>query len=95
MNKVTFLGEECNVMISRFASTDRIALYLEDSMGCPMTRISVNMPDAEMADDETAIKNHSENEGILQILIDAGIVSEPVRYIKGGWVEFPVCKVLV
>lgn len=43
---------------------------------------------------EIAIKNYSENEGIMQLLLDAGIVARPHRYIKSGFVEFPICEFL-
>jgi len=44
-----------------------------------------------LKDNEVAIKNYSENEGILQVLIDAGIISEPKRIIQSGFVAIHVC----
>ncbi|QLF83384.1 hypothetical protein SEA_NICEHOUSE_168 [Rhodococcus phage NiceHouse] len=41
------------------------------------------------------IKNWSENEGVLECLIDQGIISEPIRIHQSGFVEVPECKLLV
>lgn len=46
-------------------------------------------------DEHVVIKNYSENEGVLQALIDAKVVSEPVLVYTQGHVEFPICKLLV
>lgn len=42
--------------------------------------------------DEYAIKDWSENEGMLDLLVDAGIVDPPHRYITSGYVLVPVCR---
>jgi hypothetical protein len=39
-----------------------------------------------------AIKNYSENEGMLPALVSAGVVSKPINYISSGFVTIPVCK---
>lgn len=41
-----------------------------------------------------AIKDYSENSGMLQTLVDAKIVAEPSYYVPAGFVEIPVCEVL-
>lgn len=43
---------------------------------------------------EVAIKNYSENEGILDDLIKEGIVAKPHRKIRSGFVEIPICRLL-
>lgn len=44
--------------------------------------------------DEVAIKDYSENEGVLDWLIKNNIVEKPHRYIPSGFVVFPVCKLV-
>ena len=44
--------------------------------------------------DEVAIKDYSENEGVLQSLIAAKVVSEPIRFRNQGFVRIPICKLL-
>ncbi len=59
-----------------------------------MTVASVNLPYEHIESGEVAIKNYSENEGVLQALIAAKIISEPVRFIATGFVQIPVCKLI-
>ena len=56
---------------------------------------SVNIPEEKIGKDEIIIKNYSENEGILDILIKANIISKPIRMVETGYVEVPVCKLLI
>ena len=58
----------------------RIQLY--DVMdGMPYATATVAV-DVKLAEDEVAIKNYSENEGVLDSLIKAGVVSHPHLYIS-------------
>lgn len=41
-----------------------------------------------------AIKNYSENEGMLEALIAAGLVKAPVDWIRSGFVAIPVCPLV-
>ena len=56
--------------------------------------VSIN-PSEVLEKGYVAIKNWSENEGILNILIREGVVSTPSHFIKSGFVDIPVCKLLV
>jgi len=42
---------------------------------------------------EVAIKNYSENEGVLNFLMEEGIISSPLRYYKSGYVNIEICKI--
>jgi hypothetical protein len=44
-----------------------------------------------LAPDEVAIKDYSENEGMLETLLEAHIVKLPHRYVLSGYVDIPVC----
>ena len=43
--------------------------------------------------DEIAIKNYSENENILDTLLEAEVIHYPHRYISQGFVRIPICKI--
>lgn len=73
----------------------RTALAAKDMRGLPFAKFSSNLPDHTMEEGEIAIKNYSENEGVLEELVRLEIVSPPHRTIEQGYVEFPVCKLLV
>ena len=56
--------------------------------------VSVN-PSETLEKGYVAIKNWSENKGILNTLVRKGIVSVPNYFIKSGFVDIPICKLLV
>ena len=56
--------------------------------------VSTN-PNTELEKGFVAIKNWSENEGILNVLIREGIISTPSYFIKSGFVDIPVSKLLI
>lgn len=62
--------------------------------GCPVMMATVNLPEAVINDDEVIIKNYSENEGVLEFLIENGIVSKPLRTVSSGWVTCPIVRFL-
>ena len=58
--------------------------------GCPFATATVNLPG--LTKDEVAIKNYSENEGVLSFLLENNIVELPHRFIASGFVNIPVCR---
>jgi hypothetical protein len=57
---------------------------------CPYMTCTVYLKG--LAKDEVAIKNYSENEGVLSLLVKEGVVLAPHRYELSGYVKIPVCK---
>ena len=51
---------------------------------------TVNLPG--LTEGEVAIKNYSENEGVLYFLLENNIVEQPHRWINSGFVNIPVCR---
>ena len=79
-----------------FYGNNRTAIELIDSEeGDVIAVCSINLVDEDLQDDEIAIKDYAENKGMLKALIDASVVSEPIRFVKMGYVEIPICKLLV
>ena len=94
--RVEFRGWACRVERASYGGTDRIALPLyavED--GSPVAVATVNLPELALAADEVAIKDYSENEGILALLIAAGVVSPPQYQVRSGYVTLHVCRCLI
>ena len=56
---------------------------------------SVNLPEEDMLPNEIAINNDGLCKGVLPALIEAGIVSQQIRSIRSGFVDFPVCELLI
>lgn len=69
--------------------------YNEGSKEWEVTLIATTKLDYYTKDDEVLIKNYSENSGILEWLIINGIVSKPLAVIETGYVQIPLCKVLI
>ena len=85
----------CNINFKQY-SNERIAIQLtEVGTNEPILTATVNLPQVELKQDEIAIKNYSENEGIAEVLYKAGIISLPLRYVQSGFVQIPICNLLI
>jgi len=94
--KVKFLEYESKIKIGKYKTEDQTSISLIDTEdGEPVAIATVCIPKVKVNPGEVIIKNYSENEGILYVLIEAGIISEPKRYIKTGYVDCPVCDLLI
>ena len=92
MQKVKFKTWDCVVAYAKYGN-DRVAIQLlQADNNEPIAVASVNLPDHRMEADEIAIKDYSENEGMLEALMKAKVVSAPLRYIESGFVTIPVCQ---
>lgn len=93
--KVKFKEWDCLVRKQQYAATGGVALELIDAEDFePIAMATVCVPDVPIHEDQVFIKDYSENEGILQALIDAGVVSQPLEWIEQGFVRLPLCKLL-
>lgn len=90
---VTINGEGLKLFRSTYNNNGRVALELYDDEG-PYATASVNVDD-DIPEDHIAIKNYSENEGVLDALVAAGVVERPSFFVESGWVQIPVCKLLI
>jgi len=91
---IEFLGYKCEVHKAEYGNK-RTALQLVDEDGMPMCMASVNLPDVPLADGFIFIKDYSENTGVLAALIKGGIVEDTGGTARSGFVEVPVCKLLI
>ena len=58
----------------------------------PYMTVTCNFPDADREPEELFIKNWSGNEGILEAMIEWGLLEKPERWFTSGFVEVPVCR---
>ena len=94
MNNVKFKTWDCVVAFAMYGNK-RTAIQLFDAETHePIATASVNLINEPMEADEIAIKDYSENEGMLDALVKAGVVSTPLRFVESGWVSIPVCHLL-
>ena len=63
--------------------------YASNGQSYKVASVAIDQP---LQSDEVAIKNYSENEGILKSLLKARIVAPPHRFVSSGFVQIPICK---
>lgn len=92
---VNFKEWVCNVIFTEYHNNSRVAILLVDSTTGEQVATATLNTDADLKNDEVIIKDYSENTGMLQALMDAGIISAPIGIFQTGYVRSPVCKLLV
>ena len=70
----------------------RIQLY-DSKDGTPYATATTSIQE-DLESGEVAIKDWSENEGILDFLVQNKIVKEPHRFVKSGYVKIPICELI-
>jgi len=93
MYTVRFRGKDYPLTKGRY-SNGRVALVLGRTHRDGWLA-TVNIPDFPLKPSEVFIKNYSENEGILEALIEAGIVSHPIDYVQSNYVIIPYCQLMI
>jgi hypothetical protein len=89
---IRFWGTNCTLKINRYVEGNRIALSLVDEDGMPMGMATVNLPDIPIPKDCAFIKDYSENEGLVEALTSAGIITEQVGEVRSGHVMIGLYK---
>lgn len=74
-------------------SNGRTAIVAMDEDGCMAFTATVNLPEYQIPDNYAFIKDYSENEGVLNFLVENNIVEEVVGYVPSGYVTIPLCKI--
>lgn len=93
MKIVRFKDWDCYLQLGQY-SNGRVAIQLTQiETHEPVAVATLNLPGVNLEDNETLVKDYSENEGMLKTLMDAGIVSEPKEWIATGFVEVARCDV--
>lgn len=93
--RIEYKGEDLEVLIDKYAADESApAIQLVDEDGFPYATATVYLEDYDYEPGEVTIKNYSENEGILDVLVENGIVSKMKMLIPSGFVWVPVCDLL-
>ena len=93
--KARYVDELCNVVIQRVCG--HLNLKLTDVDGMPVARVSFFDPGVNLEENEILAKDWSENEGIVEALIEAGVLEDTgarVMYAYGQLLG-RVCKVKI
>ena len=82
------------VDIAKYQNGQTAIKLFDVADGFPYATASLAI-DGVLQPDEVAIKNYSENEGVLHSLISAKVVAKPHRFKNQGYVQVPICKLLI
>lgn len=83
---------DCNFVTSRYCDNDNLYLGVVSETEGDICTCSVNTP-RKLDDDRIAVKNYSENAGMVERLVGLGIIEEKADdYIPSGFVLIPVHK---
>lgn len=83
---------DCYFIVRRYADTNNLAIIIQSIHEGVITRVTTN-PTCSLSDEYIAVKNYSENEGMVEFLISMNIITElPVFTIPSGFVEIPVYR---
>lgn len=96
MTKVKFKQWNCIAEFSRYVDNDRISIRLtEEETAEPIATASVNLTFIKgMTDNEIAIKDYVENEGMVKALKEAGIIGEIILTVQSGHVNIGIYQLL-
>lgn len=96
MIKVKFKQWNCIAEFSRYVDNNRISIQLiEEKTAEPIATASVNLTYIKgMTDNEIAIKDYSENEGMVKALKEAGIIGELILTVQSGHVNIGIYEIL-
>jgi hypothetical protein len=87
---VEFAGFKCEVQVEKYQSGYKAIRLVDQEDGQSVVIATVNLD--ELDSDEIAIKDYSENEGVYDALLDAGVIFPKHRELSTGFVTVPVCK---
>jgi len=84
----------CNLIPARFWN-GRLALLLNEAdTGLPAGRATVNLEHEDQAWDEVFVKDHFENEGMIEALQKARVIEAPTEWIQTGFTKAARCKLV-
>ena len=91
---MNFSGYDCTIELTQYAHNGQKAMQLYDANdGEPIARATVCI-DYDFQENQTAIKDWSENEGMLQALIDSHIVKDTGIRVPCGFTEAAIVEIL-
>ena len=85
---------DCEVVFAEY-SNGRPAILLKDAEdGSPIATATINLPEVPLRENQVIIKDYSENEGVLQALVDAGVVTDTGIKMQVGFAIAPLCELV-
>lgn len=92
MKEVKFGQWNCVIKKTKYVDNDNLALVLLDKEDSSLIAYVTVNTGAKFPSDIAAVKNYSENQGMLEAITEAGLVEEVITEIPVGYVSVPVVK---
>lgn len=84
------------IVKEEYASNGRTALIaLDIEQGGLYTSLTTNIPDIELHEDEVVVDVNAIQQTGVDELIQQGVFSSPLRILHSGFVDYPICKILI
>jgi hypothetical protein len=94
MKIIRFRQWDCSIEFLSY-SNGRMAIQLSDiNDESPIATATINVPELHLEDREVVIKDYSENEGLLDCLVENGVVIKTGRQVQLGFVTCDICYVV-
>ena len=98
MRTVQFKDWRCKLYLASYSDGNTALSMYDTEDGSAIACVSLNLVpvEPELLDDRALIylKDYSENEGMLDLLIDEGIVERTGRYRQSGYIEAPLVRII-
>jgi hypothetical protein len=89
---IIFNDFKCEIQIEKYHNGNKVIRLVDAEDGMPVAVATTNVEGLQP--DEIAIKDYSENEGMYETLVKAGVISPMHKEIEQGWVRIPICKLI-
>lgn len=95
MKNIKFKKWDCYLWFGQYEN-GRTAIALKEHVTHEIiAKATVNIDEFQLPPGDVLIKNWSENEGMVDALIDAGIIDHPHATVATGHVDADLCKLLI
>ena len=88
MKTVKFKQWDCIIEVVNYAYGGKCIKLIDSNDHEPIATATSWIPDTN--EDELAIKDYSENQGMYKCLLEADIITPAHRFIDNGFVGFPI-----
>lgn len=83
----------CEFIVNKYVGTGNLSVEIWSPEEGPITKVTVNTDGVSIPEGYIAVKDYSENEGMVEWLISQDlIIDDVVTFIESGFIHIPVFK---